>query len=731
MEETRFDLPDHLILARQGSLLRTFFKLVATLTAVALVLIAFLPGFATADDIREPFLRNIVVLIVIGGLYYLVDKGYVLASIYGTIAGVAIIATYTIYMESPGNMQMLTLIIFPTCVAGLLPTRRKFWSVYAINLGLILFVTWLIISYRGVELENRSIVTVAMLHILIALLIDTLSSSYRDSLRTTFNQLLKIEAAEQLIEQMDVDLGLAVSEKQKAEFTSSRLARTGELALEVVGGASIAINPANDFVEMSPGFLERFGFNSEPITYGKFCDLIHQDDRARFITLVTKASESGERMEADMQISAGGPLYWMFMFEPSPDSGDQVTLNGIVVDVTSRVLEQRRLSMEESKQHESQRLESLGVLAGSIAHDFNNLLHVIMLNADLARHELKPDSRSATSIDRVMTTVQRAADLCSELLAYSGRGSLSLESFNVIELVEDMQNLLDISTPKGVTLQLSDDGTNPRVDGDVTQIRQVVMNLITNAGDAIGNNPRGVIEVTVSTEECDSELFDGPDFIEQPPAGTFAVITIRDNGSGMDESTKLRMFDPFFTTRETGHGLGLSAVLGIIRGHHGSVRIESEQGVGSSISVFLPVSSEPLTKEEDVPVQASTQDGKLILFVDDEPEIRQLARIVLEESGYQVIDAAGGQEAIDLFIEHSDTLQLVILDLIMPGKTGLEAYLEINDYDSSVPVVFSSGFNESEILNKLPPKARSSFLKKPYIAKDLQIFVDGIIGPRD
>ncbi|MBL6689971.1 MAG: response regulator [Pseudomonadales bacterium] len=371
------------------------------------------------------------------------------------------------------------------------------------------------------------------------------------------------------------------------------------------------------------------------------------------------------------------------------------------------------------------------MLAGAIAHDFNNLLHVIMLNADLAKKGLAPDSKPAVSIDRLMTTVERAAELCSELLAYSGRGQFTIEPFDLQTIVEEMQSLLDISIPKGVKITVSGDGSDTVVQGDVTQIRQVLMNLITNAGEAV-DPTTGEIEVEVASRYFNEEALRSGNYIEAVAAGPFVSVTVTDNGQGMDTETLLHMFDPFYTTKETGHGLGLSAVLGIIRGHDGTIEISSTPGQGTTARVLLPKSeARPAIeriRNDDLP---ATRGSGIVLFADDESDIRQLAMVVLEDSGYQVIEAEDRQAAVELFRKHHEQLHLVILDLMMPVKTGLEAYLEISDIDKSVPVVFSSGFNESDALDQLPPKTRSAFLKKPYLAAELKQFVLDIIGPRN
>jgi CheY-like chemotaxis protein len=350
-----------------------------------------------------------------------------------------------------------------------------------------------------------------------------------------------------------------------------------------------------------------------------------------------------------------------------------------------------------------------------------------MLNADLARKELKPDSKPAISIDRLLTTVDRAAELCSELLAYSGKGKFTIEPFAAEKLVTEMRNLFEISTPKGLEIEYETDSSNPLIKGDITQIRQVVMNFITNAGEAIGSS-NGKITLSVSTRFCDEKYLESRDFVEEVAPGEFACISVEDNGCGMEPAIIKRMFDPFFSTKESGHGLGLSAALGIIRGHNGTISVESVVDKGTKITMLLPLSDEasvivPATPD---PEPANSSKG-IILFADDEADIRSLAEAVLADCGYTVLQARDGNEALEIFKNRHEELQLVILDLIMPNKTGLECYLEIAELDASVPVVFSSGFNEGDALKDLPKSTQSAFLKKPYLAEDLRKFVEGFV----
>ncbi|MFT7219824.1 MAG: signal transduction histidine kinase/CheY-like chemotaxis protein [Candidatus Azotimanducaceae bacterium] len=726
-ERVHYETPEQLIFARQGVLLKTFYKLVAALILLALALIAFLPGFTTSENVIEPFVRNVFVMITLGVLYYLLHIEKVLGSILLLIASSMVIASYTIYMESPGNLQMLAVIILPTCFGGFLTKRWQFWLVYSINFLLMLLTIWLIVRFKAVEMEYRSVVTISMLLTLLAMFIDALASSYRESIVQAFNHLKDIQRAEAQLERLDADLGQAVSQRLEAESAKKSIEQTGRMALEVAGASAIQINVATESVNLSRDFFRRYGFAPAPQSLDQLAHCIHENDIDRFHELLSASKSQAHRTEGDFRTRTAKEHHWMFVLECNETDQKTQLLDGIIVDVTNRLQEQRKRVAEESKIQESQRLESLGVLAGAIAHDFNNLLHVIMLNADLARQSLNPDSKSATSLERVMITVERATELCSELLAYSGRGHFTIEPFSAEKLVTEMKSLLNISTPKGVQIDIETDGTDPVLKGDLTQIRQVVMNLITNAGESISTG-NGNVKVIVSTQVCDGSFFAGRDFTEKVTTGTYASILVQDNGCGMDKDTLRQMFDPFFSTKETGHGLGLSAVIGIVKGHTGTIEVRSKPNSGTTITLLFPVadSSEDETLPAINEIHANNHSGT-ILFVDDEEDIRDLARLVLEDFGFNVIEAKDGHQAIQIFRAQSESIQLVMLDLMMPTKSGLQAYDELVAINSDVPIVFSSGFNESEALSHLPPTARTAFLKKPYLAEELRQFVQKVI----
>jgi len=388
----------------------------------------------------------------------------------------------------------------------------------------------------------------------------------------------------------------------------------------------------------------------------------------------------------------------------------------VVLSVGRDITEQRNL---EQQMLHSQKLESLGVLAGGIAHDFNNLLTGILGNADLAKTEMSPLDPSRASLEGIEVAARRAADLCRQLLAYSGRGRFIIEPLNLHELVEEMGHLLTVSISKKVVLKYHFSDGIPAVDADATQLRQVVMNLIVNASEAIGQRS-GVISVTVGLAHCEADYLKGCFGADRLAAGDYVYLEVADTGHGMDKATLDRIFDPFFSTKFTGRGLGLAAVLGIMRGHHGAVRVYSEPGRGTTFKLLFPASESSAAKAHSRPSLASGYHASgMILLADDEETIRNLGRRMLQRAGFEVIAAADGREAIEKFTKEKDAIRLVILDLTMPHLDGEACYREMRRLHPGVKVILSSGYNEQDVVNRFAGKGLAGFVQKPYTTEEL------------
>jgi len=387
-------------------------------------------------------------------------------------------------------------------------------------------------------------------------------------------------------------------------------------------------------------------------------------------------------------------------------------------------LEERQRRQEEHRNLEAQvqhaqRLESLGILAGGIAHDFNNLLASIMGYASLAAMDLPEDSRPRKSIEQVLTAARSASDLTQQMLAYSGRGSFMVDLLNITTVIEGVVRLLETTISKKATLQLNLAPDLSPIQGDASQIRQVVMNLITNASESLGEN-RGTVSVTTGVQWAEAGDLPALDPGSILPEGRYVFIEVADTGCGMDEQTLAKIFDPFFTTKFTGRGLGLAAVLGIIRSHRGSIRVNSRVGEGTTFRVTFPAAEGSVAIElEQIPQDTAWVGNGLVLVVDDQPAVRNLARTVLERAGLRVLTANDGYEAVSVFTEHAAEIHAVLLDLSMPGMDGAEVFRHITELVPDVRVVLCSGYNEQDVNTKLDGRKPAGFLRKPYHPSDL------------
>ena len=399
-------------------------------------------------------------------------------------------------------------------------------------------------------------------------------------------------------------------------------------------------------------------------------------------------------------------------------------------DELSRDLKERTAERDaavlEQRLQQTQKLESLGLLAGGVAHDFNNLLVGILGNASLVFDELadRPDARAR--VGQLVKAGRRAADLTRQLLAYSGKGRFVVETIDLSSLIRELSDLLRTSLPERASLQLHLPDVGPFVHADATQLRQVVLNLITNASEALGADG-GTVRVSTRAVMHDNEsLLRSVGSTDLEP-GSYVHIEVADTGAGMDAETQEQMFEPFFTTKESGHGLGLAATLGIVRGHGGLVKVYSEPGEGTTVQVLLPESPEGAPAiRAGAAREAANQHlaPRRILVVDDEELVRSLARAVLERAGHTVIDACDGEDALVQFEAAPDDVALVLLDMTMPRMSGVECLRGLRAIRPDLPVVLSSGYNEQDAVARVAGRGLAGFLQKPYTAAELLAKVD-------
>ena len=391
------------------------------------------------------------------------------------------------------------------------------------------------------------------------------------------------------------------------------------------------------------------------------------------------------------------------------------TTGGLAV-FADDVTERKRLNERLQQTH---KLESLGVLAGGIAHDFNNLLTGILGNASLALEDLGPEHPARASLQNVVSTAERAAVLTRQLLAYAGKGRFVIQPLDLSALVREIGSLLETSMPRTVRLDLRLNQALPPIEGDAAQIQQLIMNLVINAAEAIGAHTAGTVTVSTSLRTVDETYIQQTLAPTEIEPGTYIVLEVEDTGTGMDEATLSRIFDPFFSTKFAGRGLGLAATLGIVRGHKGALTVRSAPGQGSHFTVLLPAGA-----GEALPAQvassAQTARGRgTILVIDDEEVVRQTTRSILERLGYRVMVAKDGLEGVDLFRDLRGSVDLVLLDLTMPAMPGEEALERLKAISPDVPVLLSSGYSQSEAMRRFTGKPLAGFLEKPFTAADL------------
>ncbi|MDQ6950756.1 MAG: ABC transporter substrate-binding protein [Mariprofundales bacterium] len=503
----------------------------------------------------------------------------------------------------------------------------------------------------------------------------------------------------------------------------------------------IVVHQKGNVLFANPYAVARMGLNSEALDGEVFMSHIHPDDRSEVMARIDDILQNNttfyraevrflnaENASFDAEVSSMQLQY----------AGAPAVL-AVVLDVTER---KRVAEEKERMQHQvehTQRLESLGVLAGGIAHDFNNLLAAIMGYAGLAASKVDPGSAVANHLARITQASESAALLCTQMLAYSGRGSIVVEQVDLAHILSTMTQLLEVSIAKGVDLSYHLEEGLPLIEADVAQLQQVIMNLVMNASEAIGDE-HGTMAVRAGVMDMDVAYLD--DCVQAAiTVGRFVYIEVSDSGCGMTAATQAKMFEPFYTTKVTGRGLGMSAMLGIVRGHHGAIHLETAEGEGSTIRVLFPALTEMAGRggvDDEAAVVPESRMGVssgTVLVVDDEEVIREMASMVVEdELGMRAITASNGQQALELYRQHQAEISLVLLDMTMPVMDGGQTFAALCEIDPAVRVVISSGYSEDEVRQGLHGGVVAGFLPKPYTPEMLIRLIEneckgsGVVG---
>jgi PAS domain S-box-containing protein len=523
----------------------------------------------------------------------------------------------------------------------------------------------------------------------------------------------------------------ALGERSRAELRRARddlerrvEERTGQLReseerfrrLVAVSSEGIVIHERGAIREVNPALAFLFGYRHSELIGSQLVGLLVPADRERIGERISGGFEGASQATALRKDGSTFPV--------ELEAREVVHEGRVLCACGVRDISERRRAEEERRSLERhmravQKLESLGVLAGGIAHDFNNLLAVILGNCRVALDDLPGDSPVRKMIGRVQAAGEQASGLVEQLLTYSGKRSPSQMPLDLSRLVMEMLDLLRVSVSEKCSLVPELEADLPAVDGDPYQIRQVVLNLVTNASEAIAGSG-GNVTVRTGTAVADAAELAASFGATDLAPGRYVFVEVSDTGTGITAETRARVFEPFFTTKFFGRGLGLASVLGIVRAHGGAIAIESEPGHGSRFRVLLPPSprvgrSEPLVDRS----VAGPCEGALVLVVDDEEPVLEVAQHFLERAGFAVLTALGGEQAVDLFRARAEEIDAVVLDLTMPDKDGLETCLEIGRIRSGVPVIVTSGFGEEFSNRRLEGQAIAGFLRKPFEPEDL------------
>ncbi len=384
--------------------------------------------------------------------------------------------------------------------------------------------------------------------------------------------------------------------------------------------------------------------------------------------------------------------------------------------------EEERQRLERHLLH-LQKLESLGTMSGGIAHDFNNLLMAVLGNLELSLMKLPHDTPVRNLLCHAVDAAERAAKLSGMMLAYSGKGVYSITEQDLTGLVEENITMMAAAISKNITFDLKLDRSLPPIMADADKIRQVLMNLIINASEAIGNT-NGLITLSTGVQEFGQKALNSSRLEEKLAAGRYAWMEVRDSGCGMDAKTRDRLFDPFFTTKFTGRGLGMSVAQGIIRAHKGAILVESSPGVGTIIRVLFPIAAGSQTEQTSVAAVADTvstgvQPANIVLIVDDEEMIREVCTAMFGELGIEAFTANGGEEALRIFREQGERIKLVLLDYSMPGMDGIAVFGELRKISPDIPVLLASGYSAEEVAERFKGVGLNGFIQKPFNLKRL------------
>ncbi len=480
-------------------------------------------------------------------------------------------------------------------------------------------------------------------------------------------------------------------------------------------------------------WLKYTGMNEKLALGDGWSQGLHPEDRVQYLELYHKALEHHILFECEGRIRRADGTYGWVLSRAIPRFDPKHGFLGLIgcsIDITLSKQLSKEQNRIEQKLLETAKLESLGVLAGGIAHDFNNILTGILGHSSLALKEIPENSPFHPIFTDIENSARRASDLCQQMLAYSGRSHSVLKKIDLSQLTRDSIRLIHASIGKKVKLDLRLSDNLPATEADESQLRQVIMNLVINASEAMDQKSGSI---TIEVHEAPETIPGDYTAIVTPeiPSKSKVEFTITDSGCGINPEGIRRIFEPFYTTKFTGRGLGLAAVLGIVRSHKGGLWIKSQPGIGTTFKLQLIASQSPLTKPLPTSAPNAIMHGSgEILIVDDEPVVRSTYSRILKHAGYTITTASNGNEAIELFSVNKDRFRMVILDLTMPEMDGADTLFQLKQIRPNIPVLITSGFPKHEAKARIGEQKLAGFLQKPIGANTLLETVQTILTPQ-
>jgi two-component system cell cycle sensor histidine kinase/response regulator CckA len=515
-----------------------------------------------------------------------------------------------------------------------------------------------------------------------------------------------------------------ITERKNTEERLAESERKYRNLFDAATDAIFILDRDGNFLDVNSAAYTRLGYTKEEMLSMHVSQVDTPEHAVRVGDRMAEIQKQGQVVFEAVHKKKDGSVMPVEVSARMLDHGGQKVYFSVIRDITERrKAEEEKLELERRLLH-AQKLESLGVLAGGIAHDFNNLLMAILGNLDMALVKLSPLSTARENIEQALQATHRSADLTRQMLAYSGKGMFVVRRMDLSELVEENAHLLRASIAKNVTLKFELQRPLRAVEADPAQLQQVVMNLITNSSEAIGDQP-GVIRLSTGVAACTDAELRRSRTDEVPSAGTYAFLEVADTGCGMSEDTLQRLFDPFFTTKAMGRGLGMSAILGIVRGHQGAIMVDSVVGRGTTIRVLLPVAlseaaaapSAPDTARTGVPAEGYRGT---VLVVDDEEIVRNVSREMLAALGLTVLTAEDGEQAIETFRREGGRIDCVLLDLSMPKMDGMAVCRDMLKLRPDAKIILSSGYHEQELIRRGSQEGFAGFIPKPYTLEAIE-----------